>query len=146
MGISTTEMDAIVFTWNRSLKARKSFVMNHPKKVEITRQILSARPFSKAITFSATIKQAEKIGTGFVVHSGKTKRKNRMTIKEFSNLPNGVINSSKSLDEGADIRGLNLAIILCNTSSKTQKTQRINNTVQQKSNLLLKTHLNIGHS
>ena len=126
MGMSATEMDAVVFTWNRSLKGRKAFVMDHPKKVDITRKILNARPFSKAITFSATIKQAEKIGLGFVVHSGKTKKKNRLTVDEFSRLQSGVINTAKSLDEGADIKGLNLAIILCNSSSSTQKTQRVN--------------------
>lgn len=125
MGVSASEMDAIIFTWNRSLKGRKSFVMDHPKKLEITRKILEARPFSKAITFSATIKQAEKIGGGHVVHSGKTKKKNRITVEQFSKLSFGVIHTAKSLDEGADIKGLNLAIILCNTSSQTQKTQRV---------------------
>lgn len=125
MGLSVKDIDAITFTWNRALKGRKTFVMNHPLKLEITRKILDARPDSKAITFSATIKQAEQIKRGFVVHSGKTKKKNRVTIDEFSNLKTGVINTAKSLDEGADIKGLNLAIILSNTSSQTQKTQRI---------------------
>ncbi len=127
MGMSSGEIDAVIFTWNRTLKTRKAFVMDHPKKIEITRRILEARPFSKAITFSATIKQAEKIGIGYLVHSGKTKKKNRLTVDEFSRMSTGVINTAKSLDEGADIPGLNLGIILCNTSSKTQKTQRINN-------------------
>ena len=125
MGVSASEMDAIVFTWSRSLRGRKSFVMDHPKKLEITRKILQARPMSKAITFSATIKQAEKIGGGLVVHSGKTKKKNRITVEEFSRMSTGVIHTAKSLDEGVDIKGLNLAIILCNTSSQTQKTQRV---------------------
>jgi superfamily II DNA or RNA helicase len=130
MGINNSEMDAIVFTWNRALKARKKFITDHPKKVDITRKILQARPFSKAITFSATIKQAEKIGGGAVVHSGKTKRKNRITLSEFSRYDTGVIHTAKSLDEGADIEGLNLAIILCNTSSQTQKTQRIGRVIR----------------
>lgn len=125
MKITTSEMDGIIFTWNRALKGRKTFIMDHPKKLEITKKILDKRPNSKAITFSATIKQAEKIGRGFVVHSGKTKKKNRLTIGEFSNLNSGVINTAKSLDEGVDIKGLNLAIILCNSSSSTQKTQRV---------------------
>lgn len=130
IGLSAKEIDAITFTWNRALKGRKSFVMNHPLKLEITRKILDARPNSKAITFSATIKQAEQIKRGFVVHSGKTKKKNRVTIEEFSNLTIGVINTAKSLDEGADIKGLNLAIILSNTSSQTQKTQRIGRVIR----------------
>lgn len=130
MGLSASEIDAVVFTWNRALKDRKSFVMDHPKKLEITRKILAARPNSKAITFSATIKQAEKIGVGYVVHSGKTKKKNRLTIEEFSTLKTGVINTAKSMDEGVDCQGLNLAIILCNTSSQTQKTQRVGRVIR----------------
>jgi superfamily II DNA or RNA helicase len=130
MGVSAKEMDGIVFTWNRALKARKKFVTDHPKKVEIAQKILRARPHAKAITFSATIKQAEKIGGGPVVHSGKTKKKNRMTMDEFSSYQTGVIHTAKSLDEGADVPGLNLAIILCNTSSQTQKTQRIGRVIR----------------
>ena len=130
MGIPHGEMDAITFSWLRSMKARKAFVLNHPKKIEIARKILNARPFSKAITFSGTIKQAEKIGIGHVLHSGKTKKKNRLTMEEFNQLPSGVLSTSKKLDEGADIQGLNLAIILSNSSSKTQKTQRIGRAIR----------------
>ena len=130
MGISAKEIDGIIFTWNRALKARKDFVMNHPKKLEITRKILDARPNSKAITFSATIKQAEKIGIGYTVHSGNTKKKNKLTMEEFRDLKYGVINSSKSLIEGADIPGLNLAIILCGNSSQTAKTQSLGRVIR----------------
>lgn len=119
------EVTAMTFTWNRALQARKKYVMNHPSKITIAKKILKARPNSKAITFSATIAQAEKIGVGHVVHSKITKKKNRITMQEFAKLSKGVINTAKSLDEGADIPGLNLGIILCNTSSQTQKTQRV---------------------
>lgn len=130
MGMKPAEVDAIVFTWNRMLVARKQYVMNHPKKIEITRKILDARPNKKAITFSATIKQAEAVGKGYLIHSGKTKKKNRITFEEFNRMPTGVINAAKSLDEGADINGLNLAIILCNTSSQVQKTQRVGRVIR----------------
>ena len=130
MGWSAKDIDGIVFSWNRALKARKDFVMNHPKKLEITRKILAARQNSKAITFSATIKQAELIGQGYVVHSGNTKKKNRITMEEFNKLNKGVVHTAKSLDEGADVQGLNLAIILSNTSSSTQKTQRIGRVIR----------------
>lgn len=130
MGLSASDIDAIVFTWGRALRARKDYVMNHPKKLELARKIIEARPDEKIITFSATIAQAEKIGYGFVVHSGKTKKKNRMTIEEFAELPTGVMNTAKSLDEGADIKGLSVAIVLSNTSSQTQKTQRIGRVIR----------------
>ena len=124
------EVTAVTFSWSRALQVRKGYVMNHPKKLELTRKILAARPDKKAITFSATIKQAEKIGGGLVVHSGKTKKKNRITMEEFALLPTGVIHTAKSLDEGADIPGLSLAIILCNSSSQTQKTQRVGRVIR----------------
>jgi len=123
------EITATAYEWNRALQARKSFVMNHPKKIEIAKKILNSRKGKKAITFSATIQQAEKIGIGYVVHSGNTKKKNRITMEEFSELKSGVVNTAKSLDEGADIPGLNLGIILCNSSSKQQKTQRVNRNI-----------------
>ena len=86
MGASANEVDAQIFTWNRALKFRKQFVMNHPKKLEITRKILEARQDKKAITFSATIAQAEKIGNGFLIHSGNTKKKNRVSLEDFNDL------------------------------------------------------------
>jgi superfamily II DNA or RNA helicase len=124
------EVTAMAFTWSRELQARKGYVMNHPKKLELTRKILAARPDRKVITFSATIKQAEKIGGGLVIHSGKTKKKNRITMEEFAPMKTGVIHTAKSLDEGADVPGLDLAIILCNTSSQTQKTQRLGRVIR----------------
>ena len=130
LGIAHKDMDAIAFTWQRNLQARKNYVTNHPDKLSITRKILNERTFSKAITFSGTIKQAEKIGIGNVIHSGKTKKKNRLTLEEFNAMPSGVLNSSKALDEGADIKGLNLAIILSNSSSSTQKIQRLGRTIR----------------
>lgn len=125
LGIPHGEMDAITFSWMNNMKRRKEFVMNHPKKIEIARKILQARPFAKAITFSGTIKQAEKIGIGYIVHSGKTKKKNRLTMEEFNQVSTGVLHTSKKADEGVDIQGLNLAIILSNSSSRTQKIQRV---------------------
>lgn len=130
MGVSVAEMDGIVFSWNRALKARKKYVTDHPKKVELAQKILDARTNHKAITFSATIKQAEKIKRGSVVHSGRGKKRNRVTMEEFKTMGAGVVNTAKSLDEGADVPGLDLAVILCNTSSQTQKTQRIGRVIR----------------
>lgn len=125
MKIHHTEVDGITFTWLRALKARKSFVMEHPKKIEITRKILYARQNKKSLTFSPTIKMAEKIGIGSVIHSKNTKKKNSILLDDFKKVNVGNANTAKSLDEGTDIPGLNLAVILSNSSSKTQKTQRL---------------------
>jgi superfamily II DNA or RNA helicase len=134
MGLPQGEIDAVTFTWGRMLKARKYFVMDHPKKVEITRKILDYRPNSKAITFSPTKKQADEIKRGYVVHSGKTKKKNAITIEEFSKLKTGVLHGVKGVNEGTDIDGVNLAIMLCNNSSTQEKTQKIGRAIRFEEN------------
>lgn len=110
----------------RVVRARKDFINNHPKKIEIARKIIAARPVSKIITFSNNVKMAESIGMGGKVFSGRdSKKKGRMTIEEFSTLDNGVLHTIKKADEGLDVPGLSVAIILGLDSSKIRKTQRI---------------------
>ena len=134
IGMDHKTMDAIVFTWGRAMRGRKTYIKEHPLKLAVTRRILDARPNAKAITFTGTIKQAEKIGRGQVIHSGKTKKKNRISIEEFNAMPYGVLCTSKMLDMGADIAGLNLAIILSNESSSIQKRQRIGRVIRKEGN------------
>lgn len=118
------------FGFMDAMAERKAFIYNHPKKVEACEYILKHREGCKAITFSPTINVAEKIGIGHVCHSRQGKKKRAMTVEEFNNMDSGVLNTSKALDVGADIMGLNLAVILCNSSSKTQKTQRIGRAIR----------------
>lgn len=114
---------ANAFGFIKSLKDRKSFIYNHPKKIEIANLILEHRQDKKAITFWKTIKMAEKVNYGYVLHSKQTKKKRSSTMEEFSKLKTGVINSSKALVEGVDCPGLNLGIVGGLDSSKTTKTQ-----------------------
>ena len=128
------ETAAHAFAWGRALKARKEFVKNHPKKIEIAELILAHRPDSKAITFNATIAQCEKFKVGLVVHSGKTKKKNKITMEEFCLQDTGVVHTSKVLNAGADIPKLNLGIILSNSSSSTERIQRIGRIIRKEAN------------
>lgn len=59
----------------RTIQARKAFINNHPKKLEIARKIIEARPSSKIITFSNNIKMAESIGMGGKVFSGRDSKR-----------------------------------------------------------------------
>lgn len=118
------ECTSAVFQWNTALKKRKEFVFHHPKKFEIANKILQNRPFSKAITFNATIKDCESYGFGYVIHSKNTNKQNETLLRDFNKAKYGVIHSSKSLNEGADIKGLNLAVILYNSSSSIERIQR----------------------
>lgn len=125
LGLDWSQVMGVAQKWNRSMRARKDFIYNHPKKIEIAQKILSARINTKALTFSATIKQAESIGIGYTVHSKQKKKENTAIIEEFNSKEYGVLNTSKACDEGLDIQGVNLEIILHTDSSKIRKSQRL---------------------
>jgi len=124
LGLSHKEVMAMAMDWMRTMNLRKKFVVAHPKKLEIAHKILEARSDKKCITFSATIKDAEKLKYGAVLSSKQTKKKNKITLEEFNNQMFGVIHTSKKLDEGADIKGLSVGIILSGDSSNIKKVQR----------------------
>lgn len=107
----------------RALQSRKKFINNHPKKLEITRRIIEARPNSKIITFSNNIKMAEAIGIGEVYTGKDSKKKARANLEEFNAASIGVINSVKKLVTGSDLKGLNVAIMLGIDSSETRAVQ-----------------------
>lgn len=114
----------------RVIQQRKSFINNHPKKLELCRKIIESRLSSKIITFSGSIKMAESIGVG-EVYSGKvSKKKGRTTIEEFSNRSSGVLNTIKRADAGIDIPGLSVAIIIGTDSSPIKAVQRLGRTIR----------------
>lgn len=133
---SLSEVRAMAYGWNKALRFRKDFIANHPKKFEIARKIINSRSDLKIITFNNSIKQCESYNMGYVLHSGNTKKKNRMTLEEFSLCKDGVLHTSKMADEGLDVKGLSVAIITGFNSSKISKRQRIN--VKTQKNLYLK--------
>lgn len=108
----------------KTIQLRKAFVNNHPKKLEIVRKIIEARPNSKIITFSNNIKMAESIGIGNVYSGKDSKKKGRITLEEFNSNSTGVLNSIAKLNEGADIKGLSVGIILGLDSSEIKAVQR----------------------
>lgn len=118
------EATAMTYDWMRCLRLRKQFVQSHPKKIEIARKIINARKDKKILTFSATIADAEKIGTGLVLHSKQSKKQNEKILEKFKTQSSSVLNTSKSCDVGVDIPGLECGIILSVDSSKIRKGQR----------------------
>lgn len=113
----------------RALQNRKKFINNHPKKIEIARKIIASRPNSKIVTFSNNVKMAESIGGE--VYTGKvSKKRGNDIIENFNNSDNGVLNSCHRLNEGADIKGLSVAIILGLDSSKIKSTQRLGRAIR----------------
>ena len=132
LGVDVKMVGTMGMEFVRSLKARKEFIMNHPKKIEIAKKIIEARKDHKILTFSGTIKQSEAIGIGYVMHSKKSKKSNAETVKAFNEADIGVMNTSKSADEGLDIDGVDVEIILHTDSSKIRKGQRLGRSIRFK--------------
>lgn len=110
--------------WMKALHARKDFIENHPKKIEVCRKIVDARQNTKGIMFCPTIKFAESIKRGHVLHSKQKAIENRKAIEDFNNESNGWLCSAKALDEGVDLQGLTVGIQMSVDSSKIRSTQR----------------------
>lgn len=107
----------------RAIQNRKKFVYEHPEKIRLTQEIIKHRPDSKIVTFSANTKMAEAIGVGYVYTGKEGKKKNRITLEEFSTMPSGVLNTCKLAEAGMDIPGLSVGIMLGVNSSETKAQQ-----------------------
>ena len=119
----------------RCIQKRKAFINNHPKKIEIARRIIEARKDQKIITFSNSIKMAESIGMEGRVYSGKdSKKKGRLTLEEFQNGEFNLIHSICKLNEGADWKGLSVAIVLGLDSSENKIVQRKGRVIRKENN------------
>lgn len=125
MGLDSKKTAAIAMDWMRMMKNRKNFIQNHPKKLEVAKKIIEARKDKKIMTFSATIKQAESFGFGYVVHSDKKSKENKETLEAFNNAEFGVLHSSKACNTGLDLKGINCEIIMNTDSSKIKKVQTV---------------------
>ena len=120
--------------FTQTMQQRKSFVNNHPKKIEIAKKIIEARSDKKIITFSNNVKIAESIGVGEVYTGRVSKKRSAAIIEDFATQSVGVLNTVKKADEGIDIPGLSVAIILGTDSSETKARQRRGRTVRKESN------------
>lgn len=114
----------------RAIQNRKKFVQNHPEKLRLAEEIIKYRPNTKIITFSANTKMAESFSTGFVYTGKEGKKKNRMTLEEFSNLPEGCLHSVKLAEEGMNLPDLSVGIMLGVNSSKTKAIQTLGRVIR----------------
>lgn len=116
----------------RTMTARKAFINNHPKKIEIAKKIIEARKDKKIITFSNNVKMAEAIENGQNVYTGKVSKKRASNMIEiFNSLDSGTLHTCAKANEGLDVKGLSVAIILGTDSSETKARQRRGRTVRR---------------
>lgn len=109
----------------RTMQKRKAFINNHPKKIEIAKRIMDARPDAKIITFSNNVKMAEAIENKQYVYTGKTtKVKGRVMMEDFITDKINHIHSCAKLNEGLNVPSISVAIILGIDSSQIKAIQR----------------------
>lgn len=100
--------------------------MSHPKKFELANKILDARPNSKCIVFSATVKDAEMFKhRALTLHSQKKKKENAKILEQFNQMEVGIISSPKALNQGVDVKGLSVGVAITCDSSQTTNVQKI---------------------
>ena len=114
----------------RLMQARKKFITEHPKKVELTRKIIEARLDKKIVTFSKKVSIAEQIGYGDVYTGKVSKKRGANILENFNNQVAGVLNSCEKINEGLDVKGLSVAIILGLDSAKLKAVQRVGRVIR----------------
>ena len=109
----------------RTLTKRKAFINNHPKKIEIAKKIMEARPNAKMITFSNNVKMAESLDNKQFVYTGKlSKTKGRVMMEDFVSGKINRLHSCAKLNEGLNVPDISVAIILGIDSSEIKAVQR----------------------
>ena len=73
---------------------------------------------------------AEAYKEGYVYTGKEGKKKNRITLEEFSKMPSGVLNSCKMAIEGLDVPDLSVGIQTGIDSSKTKAVQSLGRVVR----------------
>lgn len=109
----------------RTLKSRKAFIANHPEKIRIAQKIIEARKNKKIITFCSNVKMAEAFKNGYIFTGKDSKRKNKMTLEEFSKETSGILHTCRLAEEGISIGDLSVGIMLGVNSSKTKQVQTL---------------------
>ena len=69
-------------------------------KLTIAEEIIKWRKDKKIVTFSANVKMAESFKEGYVYTGKEGKKKNRITLEEFSKMSSGQLHSCKMAIEG----------------------------------------------
>ena len=118
----------------RVIQSRKKFVYEHPEKLRLAEEIIKHRLDKKIVTFCANTKVAESFSIGKVYTGKESKKKNRISLEEFSQQPTGIIHTCKLMEAGADIPGLSVGIMLGVNSSGIKSQQCRGRVVRKEGN------------
>ena len=118
----------------KAIQDRKKFVYEHPEKIRLAEEIIKHRKDKKIVTFCANTKLAESFSTGYVYTGKESKKKNRITLEEFTSKQSGVLHTCKLAEAGMDIPGLSVGIMLGVNSSETKAQQTRGRVIRKEGN------------
>lgn len=119
-----TEVKNHTMGFMRAMAKRKRFIYNHPMKIDVDAMITEARKDKKIITFSASTKMALSLKHGTPLIGKMTPLQTKTKIDMFNKEDFGILNTCRKVNEGMDIRGLSVAIIMNTDSSKINSIQK----------------------
>lgn len=116
----------------RTIQERKDFIYNHTEKIKIAELILHSRNDNKTITFSKSVKMARELSKcGGNVYAGKlTKKESTKIIDEFNLSEAGKLHTCIKANEGLDVKGLSVGIVLGLDSSHTKALQQLGRVIR----------------
>lgn len=125
LGKTENEIYVSALNFMRVLRKRKTFVQEHPHKIEIVNKILKNRPNNKAITFSKTVRFAKQIKYGTSLSSKCSPKEMKTILDAYKNNEIRILNTVDALNKGFDDKEIDLAIIVSGDSSNINNVQRI---------------------
>lgn len=131
LGVPLNSVKAHTYSFMRLLRERKEWVMNHPQKIKIAKDIISYRQDKKILTFSSSIKLAKLLGSAHIIHSKIPKVKRKTILDDFKKQTSGVLSSVDALREGMDVPGVSTAILLGFNSSMLKKVQTVGRVIRK---------------
>lgn len=131
---------AMAMGFNRSMRLRKEFIYNHPRKIEIANQIIRASENKKIITFTKSVDHAKQICCGEIFHGKIAKKKRDKILSDFNLAKYGVLNTCKAVDVGTDVTGVDTAIIISGDSSSITKHQRVGRAIRKEGDKVAKVY------
>jgi superfamily II DNA or RNA helicase len=128
-GLSSESIGYNAVRFNKFMQERKNFLYNLPSKLEVVKKIIEKFKV-QTVTFSENTSFADKLSetipNSASYHSKIPKADRNKTLQAFNDGRNNlhVINSSKALDEGADIPDVELILITSSRSVERVDIQR----------------------
>lgn len=119
------------------MNLRRTFLYNHETKIEAACEIASKMQ-GKIITFGSNVEMVNELTKRMgkeakAYHSGQSKTTRENTLRKFNETEEiRILNTARALDEGADIQGLENAIVCSGTSTKRQNIQRLGRIIRAK--------------